>query len=300
MINKLENLFQNSLTTTFNPNDTMHFWFKTDDDQVFGLLKSEISDIEINLIRSLFSPINEIEHNSKKHATHQEKWFYYLFKDAKVPPCTKNNPNARFFYFYLKQPIDDLSSFKEALAGIFQQPVIIMLSHTHGIIIDEKPTPNFEQQVLDQLNSTLLSDFLVEIYSYIGQIHTLDLTLKEKFTAEYNYFQAAHRLATVDKSKTFYEVLPLLLIHSPTLIHKNLLSNKLIDMLQNEETLQTIQVFLQCNLNASLTAKKLFIHRNSLQYRLDKFVENTGLDIRSFTNASFISLAIPLINSVVE
>jgi DNA-binding PucR family transcriptional regulator len=33
-------------------------------------------------------------------------------------------------------------------------------------------------------------------------------------------------------------------------------------------------------LNASLTAKRLFIHRNSLQYRIDKFIERTGIDIR--------------------
>jgi len=75
------------------------------------------------------------------------------------------------------------------------------------------------------------------------------------------------------------------------------LSNLLVESMQAQEMLQTIQVFLQCNLNASLTAKKLYIHRNSLQYRLDKFIENTGIDIRSFTNAAFVSLAMLLLKS---
>lgn len=294
MIAKLENLFQNALTTSFIPDDDNHFWFKTDDDIIFGLLKSEVTHIEINLVRSLFTPIDEDEYSANNQSKYQKKWHEFLFKDSKELPTQNNQSSVRFFYFHLKQPIDDLANFKLAITGGFQQPIIIMLSHTHGVIIEEKPHSYMDQHALDQLTDTLISDFLVEIYSYIGQLHDFDLSIKEKFTLEYNYFNAAHRFATIDKSKTFYDVMPLLLIHSPVLITKAILSNKLISVLENSETLHTIQVFLQCNLNASLTAKTLFIHRNSLQYRLDKFIDATGIDIRSFANASFISTAIIL------
>jgi DNA-binding PucR family transcriptional regulator len=46
------------------------------------------------------------------------------------------------------------------------------------------------------------------------------------------------------------------------------------------------------NLNVSEAAKKLYIHRNSMQYRLEKFSERTGLDIRKFDDAVNIHLAI--------
>ncbi|MER2142109.1 MAG: helix-turn-helix domain-containing protein, partial [Priestia megaterium] len=46
------------------------------------------------------------------------------------------------------------------------------------------------------------------------------------------------------------------------------------------------------NLNVSLAAKKLYMHRNSLQYRIEKFIDRTHLDIKHFTGAVSAYLAI--------
>ncbi len=53
----------------------------------------------------------------------------------------------------------------------------------------------------------------------------------------------------------------------------------------DEETLLTIQTFFANNLNVSETSRKLFIHRNTLVYRLDKLHKMTGLDLRVFEDA---------------
>ncbi|MCY8607352.1 helix-turn-helix domain-containing protein, partial [Bacillus sonorensis] len=53
--------------------------------------------------------------------------------------------------------------------------------------------------------------------------------------------------------------------------------------------------YMQCNLNASLTAKRLFIHRNSLQYRIDRFIEKTGIDIRQFEEAAAVYFIIDVL-----
>ena len=172
-----------------------------------------------------------------------------------------------------------------------------MISNTHGIIIDEKPSAILDKDAFSHLSDTLISDFLVKIYIYIGQLHKTDLLLKDKFKHESKYFKTLHHYADREKPITFYEAFPFLLLNSPSFVKKQILSNLFIESIQESEMLRTIQVFLQCNLNASLTAKKLYIHRNSLQYRLDKFIENTGIDIRSFTNATFVSLAILLMGT---
>jgi DNA-binding PucR family transcriptional regulator len=78
-------------------------------------------------------------------------------------------------------------------------------------------------------------------------------------------------------------------------INRDILSNYLIEAIEDKELLLTIEAFLQSNLNASSTAKRLFIHRNSLQYRLEKLLEKTGMDIRTFSNATFIFLATMLV-----
>jgi len=49
---------------------------------------------------------------------------------------------------------------------------------------------------------------------------------------------------------------------------------------------------LDCNV--SETAKKLYIHRNTLLYRLDKFKQETGLDVRTFNDAVLVKIALLL------
>ncbi|WP_461207221.1 PucR family transcriptional regulator [Clostridium sp. DL1XJH146] len=54
----------------------------------------------------------------------------------------------------------------------------------------------------------------------------------------------------------------------------------------DNEVINTIEMFVDCDLNISDTAKKLYIHRNTLIYRLDKIKKDTGFDIRNFKEAS--------------
>ena len=53
----------------------------------------------------------------------------------------------------------------------------------------------------------------------------------------------------------------------------------------DRETLMTIQCFFENNLNVSETSRKLFVHRNTLVYRLEKIRKITGLDLREFEHA---------------
>ncbi len=53
----------------------------------------------------------------------------------------------------------------------------------------------------------------------------------------------------------------------------------------NAETLETVEMFFASDLNLSDTARQMFIHRNTLTYRLDKIRKETGLDLRKFTDS---------------
>ena len=57
------------------------------------------------------------------------------------------------------------------------------------------------------------------------------------------------------------------------------------DVLSDEEIISTAEAFLNNNLNASETSRKMYLHRNTLSYRLDKIEKATGLNIRSFSDA---------------
>ena len=63
----------------------------------------------------------------------------------------------------------------------------------------------------------------------------------------------------------------------------------------DEETLTTIQKFFENSLNVSETSRQLFIHRNTLVYRLDKLQKTTGLDLRIFEDAITFRIALMVV-----
>ena len=67
--------------------------------------------------------------------------------------------------------------------------------------------------------------------------------------------------------------------------YHNLLFNRSTSRLFNEEMLYTIEMFFKKDLNLSDTARQLYIHRNTLTYRLDKIEKIIGLDLRHFEDA---------------
>jgi carbohydrate diacid regulator len=63
----------------------------------------------------------------------------------------------------------------------------------------------------------------------------------------------------------------------------------------DEETLTTINKFFDNNLNVSETSRQLYIHRNTLVYRLDKLQKSTGLDLRKFDDAITFKIALMVV-----
>ncbi len=63
----------------------------------------------------------------------------------------------------------------------------------------------------------------------------------------------------------------------------------------DEETLVTINKFFENNLNVSETSRQLYIHRNTLVYRLDKLQKSTGLDLRVFEDAITLKIALMVV-----
>ncbi len=64
----------------------------------------------------------------------------------------------------------------------------------------------------------------------------------------------------------------------------------------DEETLSTIAMFFDNNLNVSETSRQLFVHRNTLVYRIEKLERATGLDIRKFDDALTFKIALMVSN----
>lgn len=64
----------------------------------------------------------------------------------------------------------------------------------------------------------------------------------------------------------------------------------------DDETLTTINKFFENNLNVSETSRQLFVHRNTLVYRIEKIQKSTGLDLRNFDDALTFKIALMVVN----
>jgi len=109
------------------------------------------------------------------------------------------------------------------------------------------------------------------------------LSIGRMFDSTKNVFSYAH----LGIGRLIYQ-LPTTLCE---LFLKEVFGDSLPEELDNE-TLDTIERFFEHSLNVSETARKLFIHRNTLVYRLDKIQKITGLDLRMFDDAITFKVAV--------
>lgn len=56
----------------------------------------------------------------------------------------------------------------------------------------------------------------------------------------------------------------------------------------NNEVIHTVREFIENNMNSSVSAKKLYMHRNTLNYRIDNFIEATKINVKTFKGANAI------------
>lgn len=139
--------------------------------------------------------------------------------------------------------------------------------------------------IVDMLNTEAMSKVRVGYSSTIIDLSQIDSAYKEA--------QLALDIGTVfymNRNTLSHSSLGLgrLIYHLPIPLCKTFLQEILGEEPQlpfDEETLKTINVFFETGLNIAETARRLYIHRNTLIYRLEKLQKLTGLDLRSFDDA---------------
>ena len=152
------------------------------------------------------------------------------------------------------------------------------------------------ESVASQIVNTVTSEAMVNIHLGIG---TVASTIKD-IAKSYKEARIALEVGKVFDGEKFimnYENLGIarLIYQLPTTLCELFLSEVFkkdsSDSL-DQETLYTIQKFFENNLNVSETSRQLYVHRNTLVYRLDKVRKITGLDLRLFDHAIVFKVAL--------
>lgn len=292
MINDLQNIFPSLIRYDEKLSDMSdaYQWFVTDKAEIIGIQKTELTSKDIKLLYTFLSPYN----NKLPFPTESEKKWQNLLHD--VPGETsleiKQSP-FRFIYFSIKKNQISAHAFKAAIQELFAEPVPILWENEHeGIIVEDLKLQTDERISYEQIIDVLMSDLNGAIHFYVGAYINDLHNIKDYYTA---MIQGAKTAFTYTNKPviTYAEAVPMMLIDKTGTSFKSLLANTVLKEFANEEDfLHTLQTFIRCNLNITLTAKELYMHRNSLQYRLDKFEEKTGMDVRQFHEAFTVYLAL--------
>lgn len=291
MLDKLKKHYKNLFTTDLSQ-QTGFYWFLTDDSEPFGISKSAVSESELTLLQSIFN-IYENDNQANIFSSQQLKWKSLLFDDE----LTTEEGFYRFVHFFSKQPITDYASFSEAVNGLFPEDAVLLLNRDlkSGVII-ETSKQEFSETPYEALKDMLSTDFYMDISIYIGCYNSQLNRAKETYDREQQQFLNVRNLLMPKSVYTVADIVPYILLQSASPMADQTLTALVEEWREeDEETLKSIKVFVECNLNVSLAAKQLYIHRNSLQYRVEKFYDKTGIDVKQLKNALTVYLAILLI-----
>lgn len=179
---------------------------------------------------------------------------------------------------------------KDFIISINESDIALVKETAQGI--DPKTIEKMASTIADTISGEFYAHVVIGIGTTVNNLKDLARSFKEA--------QAALEVGKVfDTEKTIvsYDNLGIarLIYQLPTTLCESFLKEVFkrgsIENL-DQETLFTIQRFFENNLNVSETSRKLFVHRNTLVYRLEKIKKITGLDLREFDHAIVFKIAL--------
>ncbi len=212
-----------------------------------------------------------------------------------------NSEATRVAFLVRIMSTNDISAF-DVIQNLFpdkQKDFVFTINESDLVLIkeiksgiDSKDLEKLARSIVDTLGSEFYTRVVVGIGSAVTGIKELARSFKEAQVA-----LEVGKVFDTEKSIVPYETLGIarLIYQLPTTLCEAFLHEVFkkgsIDNLDHE-TLFTIQKFFENNLNVSETSRKLFVHRNTLVYRIEKIKKLTGLDLREFDHAIVFKVAL--------
>jgi carbohydrate diacid regulator len=182
---------------------------------------------------------------------------------------------------------------KDFVTAVDEKNIILVKELKEGETYDDlEKTAN---TVLDMLNTEAMTQVHVAFGTIVNELKEVSRSYKEaKMAMDVGkIFYSNKNVVAYSKlgiGRLIYQ-LPLPLCR---MFIKEIFDGKSPDDF-DEETLTTINKFFENSLNVSETSRQLYIHRNTLVYRLDKLQKSTGLDLRIFEDAITFKIALMVV-----
>jgi len=210
--------------------------------------------------------------------------------------------NVRRIVYLIETNIDKEMNVVEMVRNIFPAKTkdFVTAVDEHCIILvkelRDKETMEEVEKIAKTISDTLSAETGTKVFISIGTAVN-DLKDVSRSYKEAKMAIEVGRIFDGDKNIVNYEQLGIgrLIYQLPIplcrMFIKEVLHGLTIDDF-DDETLATVSKFFENNLNVSETSRQLYIHRNTLVYRLDKLQKMTGLDLRNFDDAIIFKITL--------
>ena len=213
--------------------------------------------------------------------------------------------DARRVVFIIENKNEKDTNALETVRALFAtktKDFITAVDEKNIILVKEvKPSENYDdinktaKVIVDMLNTEALSSVNVAYGTIVNEIKEVSRSYKEaKLALDVGKIFYSDRKIIAYSNLGIGRLIYQLPIPLCKMFIKEIFDGKSPDEF-DEETLTTINKFFENSLNVSETSRQLYIHRNTLVYRLDKLEKSTGLDLRVFEDAITFKIALMVV-----
>ncbi|MGK0550583.1 PucR family transcriptional regulator [Enterococcus faecalis] len=250
-------------------------------DQYFIIKKSQLPLRECQLLEMVFAG-QQTEYN------HQTRlWYRYLFQQQ---PLSLQG-SYRLLQIRLSYPADFLrKEWEAAVKEMFLHYAdFFALSEREYLLVERHTSIHYSFSELEGVFLTLDSDFDLNSTVFVGSFYDTNQPIATIFREEQQLVQVG---LTFLKGKRIFQLTDVALHYfTKEKLATSQITRSFSDILAYHEEIQPIiQALWQNQGNLSSAAKTLFMHRNTLHYRIDKFFEQTGFSLRKMEDLIFCYL----------
>lgn len=170
--------------------------------------------------------------------------------------------------------------------------LIKQLEQTHGI----EDLNQVADTIVDMCNTEIMTDVRVAFGSVVKELKDVSKSYKEaKLALDVGKIFYAEKKVVAYSTLGIGRLIYQLPINLCRIFIEEIFGDDVPEDL-DDEALNTINKFFENNLNVSETSRQLFVHRNTLVYRIEKIQKSTGLDLRNFDDALTFKIALMVVN----
>ncbi|MEW9501685.1 helix-turn-helix domain-containing protein [Jeotgalibacillus marinus] len=270
----------------YTANNNPFKWYRDPQtNETIGFPTKDITTKELDLIDLILEPA--IAPSVGKKAA----WNHYLFGDSSECPLPDGTLLRIVLFSFASN--QELVETDDPLRFVFSNDSTIVYQDTlNGYVIDRQCENSLSIEELSSAAQALETDVNIKVHFYVGSFHTIDHETKETLLQEISWYIECKNQIKRPTVVTAQEMLPIIALKHFSDVEKRSLFSTIFDTFKTDPDLaNVIQTFVENLSNVSSTAKRLYLHRNSLQYRLDKFSDRTAIDLKSFHGSLIAYLA---------